>query len=219
MNINEAIATRHAVRSYTDKPIPSEIIGKLSERITAMNAAHGVKMKLISGEKAPIWGLMRLMGAKGTKNFLLLGSPDIPDAKEKLGYAGIDIALYAQTLGLNSWWISGTVSRGGVRKHSDEAVQAGVIILGYGQTQGVPHKSKGSQEVSSYVGDAPPWFNNGVRAALLAPTANNKQAFFITGRGNRVHIDCNNGPFTGIDRGIVKYHFEIGAGTENFVWG
>ena len=79
------------VRAYTDKPIPADIVEKLNERIAQMNAAHGVQMKLIAGEKAPVWGLMRLMGAKGTRNFLLLGSPDIPDAKEKLGYCGIDI--------------------------------------------------------------------------------------------------------------------------------
>lgn len=27
------------------------------------------------------------------------------------------------------------------------------------------------------------------------------------------------GPYTKIDLGIVKYHFELGAGKENFIWG
>ena len=206
------------VRAYTDKPIPADIVEKLNERIAQMNAAHGVQMKLIAGEKAPVWGLMRLMGAKGTRNFLLLGSPDIPDAKEKLGYCGIDIALYAQTLGLNSWWISGTFGRGAAQKLSGQTVQAGIIIIGYGVTQGVAHKSKAAEEVSAYEGDAPEWFKDGVKAALLAPTANNKQAFFLRGSGSSVHIDCDNAAFTDIDRGIVKYHFEVGAGIENFVW-
>ena len=57
-----------------------------------------------------------------------------------------------------------------------------------------------------------------MKAALLAPTANNKQAFFLKGSGKEVHLDCNNSIFTDIDRGIVKYHFEVGAGKDNFVW-
>ena len=46
----------------------------------------------------------------------------------------------------------------------------------------------------------------------------NKQSFFLKGRGRKVHIDCNNAAYTDIDRGIVKYHFEVGAGKENFEW-
>lgn len=94
----------------------------------------------------------------------------------------------------------------------------GIVAVGYGQTQGVPHKSKKPEEVSTYSGEAPEWFKAGVFAALLAPTALAKQAFTIKGDGNQVHIDCNNGIFTGVDTGLVKYHFELGAGTDNFKW-
>ena len=31
-------------------------------------------------------------------------------------------------------------------------------------------------------------------------------------------ITCDNGIFTGVDTGLVKYHFELGAGKENFEW-
>ena len=218
MTIKEAISARHMVRTYTDRPIPEDIIGQLNERVAQMNAAYGVQMKFIAGEKAPVWGVMRLMGAKGTRNYLLLSSPDIPDAQEKLGYCGIDIALFAQTLGLNSWWVSGSFGKNKARKQSGEAIQAGVIVLGYGANQGVQHKCKTPEEVSSYEGEAPDWFKAGVDAALLAPTAVNKQSFFLKGRGDKVHIDCNNAAYTDIDRGIVKYHFEVGAGKENFEW-
>ncbi|MBQ2222866.1 MAG: nitroreductase, partial [Bacteroidales bacterium] len=56
MTIKEAISARHMVRTYTDKPIPDDIITKLNERIALMNDAHGVQMKLITGENAPVWG-------------------------------------------------------------------------------------------------------------------------------------------------------------------
>ncbi len=41
------------------------------------------------------------------------------------------------------------------------------------------------------------WFKNGVEAALLAPTALNKQAFTIKGVGNEVSITYGPGTFSG----------------------
>jgi hypothetical protein len=55
---------------------------------------------------------------------------------------------------------------------------------------------------------------------VLAPTGLNKQNFFIEANGNTVSIHTkDNRPMSQIDTGIVKYHFEIGAGKENFNWG
>ena len=31
-------------------------------------------------------------------------------------------------------------------------------------------------------------------------------------------MTCDNGVFSGVDLGIGKYHFELGAGRENFDW-
>jgi len=93
-----------------------------------------------------------------------------------------------------------------------------VVALGYGATQGVPHTSKRPDEVASYDGEAPVWFTQGVEAALLAPTAFGKQAFTLAGSGNEVTIRCQESAYAGQDRGLVKYHFEAGAGRDNFVW-
>lgn len=103
-------------------------------------------------------------------------------------------------------------------KKSEGATPVGIIAVGYGQTQGTQHKMKKAEDVSAYVGDAPGWFREGVDAALLAPTALAKQAFFIKGEGSAVHIDCDNGIFSGVDTGLVKYHFELGAGKGCFEW-
>ena len=59
---------------------------------------------------------------------------------------------------------------------------------------------------------------DGVRAALLAPTALNRQAFKISGSGRAVRISYEPGTFSGEDLGIVKYHFALGAGEGNFRW-
>ncbi len=94
----------------------------------------------------------------------------------------------------------------------------GVIAIGYGATQGTQHKSKTAAEISRYNGIAPQWFMDGVDTLLYAPTALNKQAYMVRGEGNKVKITCDSGHFAGIDLGIGKYHFEIGAGKENFEW-
>ena len=55
---------------------------------------------------------------------------------------------------------------------------------------------------------------------MLAPTAMNQQkfVFYLSGK-NTVTARAGAGFYTKIDLGIVKYHFEIGAGHENFNWG
>ena len=59
----------------------------------------------------------------------------------------------------------------------------------------------------------------GVEAALLAPTAMNQQKFYFTlNEDQTVSAKSGIGFYSKTDLGIVKYHFEIGAGTENFQW-
>ena len=77
---------------------------------------------------------------------------------------------------------------------------------------------KTPSDISSYEGDEPQWFKDGVEALLLAPTALNKMAFTVKGTGNKVSLSCENGIFSGVDKGIGKYFFEAGAGKENFEW-
>ncbi len=93
-----------------------------------------------------------------------------------------------------------------------------VISLGYGKTQGIPHKSKTLSEVASVKGEMPDWFQRGVEAALLAPTAMNQQKFRLQLDGNVITAKAGVGFYTKIDLGIIKYHFEIGAGGESFSW-
>ena len=54
--------------------------------------------------------------------------------------------------------------------------------------------------------------------ALLAPTAIKQQNFTFAISGDRVKIKPGFGPFTKLDAGIVKYHFEIGSSPKDFVW-
>jgi len=220
MTIKEAIKQRHMVRKYTDKKIPVDLVELLNARIEENNKKYGLNLKLVIGNADGIAGIAKLLLAKEVNNYFVLAGTDTPDLDEKLGYCGADLILYAQTLGLNTWWVGGMYNGNGAKKNlENQNVRVnGVIAVGYGQTQGVQHKMKTAEEISSYNGTAPQWFLDGVEALLHAPTALNKMAFTVQGDGNKVSITCSSGHFAGIDLGIGKYHFEVGAGADNFEW-
>ena len=79
-------------------------------------------------------------------------------------------------------------------------------------------KSKTVEEVSNAGADTPEWFLRGVKAALLAPTAINQQKFSLLYEDGKVKAKAHLGPCSKMDLGIVKYHFEVAAGKENFEW-
>lgn len=177
-------------------------------------------MKLVTGNADGIGGMAKMLLSRSVHSYIILAGKDGTDLDEHLGYCGADLCLYAQTLGLNTWWVGGMFNGKGAMKHMDATNVRinGVIAIGYGQTQGVPHKSKTSAEVSQYTGTAPQWFADGVEALLYAPTALNKQPYMVKGESDRVSITAGEGHFAGIDLGIGKYHFEVGAGKDNFQW-
>lgn len=46
----------------------------------------------------------------------------------------------------------------------------------------------------------------------------NQQKFTFSLQGNTVSAKAGIGFYSKIDLGIAKYHFEVGAGKENFRW-
>lgn len=220
MTIKEAVKERHMVRKYTDRAIPTDIAGLLNERIELNNKNYGLQLALILNNSDGISGMAKLLLSNTVKNYIVLAGKDNSTLDERSGYCGADIILYAQTLGLNTWWVGGMFNGRGALKHLDnkDVRINGVIAVGYGQTQGTAHKSKTAEEISEYNGDPPQWFADGVNALLCAPTALNKQPYTVKGNGNKVSLSAGSGHFSGTELGIGKYHFEVGAGKENFEW-
>lgn len=217
MDMKQAMRQRHTVRKFASEPLSPELISQLNDRVRANNERLGLAISLKVGDESALPGALKLFFAKGVRNYFVLAGSDRPGLDEDLGYASADLMLFAQTLGLNTWWIGGTFSRKNVERAVPGKKVIGIVAVGFGATLGVAHKSKTAPEVSSYEGPEPQWFADGVQAALLAPTALNKQCFRIAGAGNKVSISENGGAFSGADVGIVKYHFELGAGNE-FEW-
>ena len=211
---------RHTVRKYLDKPLDMDLIGLLNDRIKQNNELYNLTFKLVTNNADGLSSLARLMSNNSVQNYIILAGRDNSDLDKKIGYCGADLILYAQSLGLNTWWCGGMFNGKNALKHLDnKAVRVnGVIAIGYGKTQGVPHKSKTTDQVSHYKGDAPGWFKSGIKALLLAPSALNRQPYIVNGEGNKVSLKVKNGTFSQVDLGIGKYFFELGAGKSNFEW-
>ncbi|MGN0318628.1 MAG: nitroreductase family protein [Lachnospira sp.] len=220
MDLFEAMEQRHSVRSYSDRKIEGEVKEKLEQKINECNEESGLCMQLVCNEPKAFDGFMAHYGKfSGITNYIAMVGPKGKDLEEKVGYYGEKLVLFAQQLGLNTCWVALTYSKikGAFTVKQGEKLCL-VIAIGYGNTNGVAHRSKAVEEVSKATGNAPEWFKKGVEASLLAPTAMNQQKYKFILDGNKVSAVCGNGFYTKIDLGIAKYHFELGAGKDNFIW-
>lgn len=213
MELLELIKERHSVRQYKDIPIEPQKRTALNQLIEEINKENGLHIQIFYDEPKCFNSLMAHYGKfNGVKNYISLVGKKSPKLEEVLGYYGEELVLKAQELGLNSCWVAMThgKSKADVRRGEKQGC---LIALGYGVTQGKPHKNKPLQEVCNHTADMPEWFLNGMEAALLAPTAMNQQKFFFELLPDgKINVTCSKGVLCKMDLGIVKYHFEIGSG-------
>lgn len=219
MNMKEAMWERHTIRKFELMDLPEQLTEELNARVQMNNEKLGTNIQLVVGDKEALPKVMRLF-FRTARNYYALVGPATGSGEEALGYASADIMLHAKTLGADTWWIGGTYSKKHVLSKinigEDERL-IGIVVVGLSTEVAEMHKSKDADEISCYVGgDAPDWFEAGVAAVLAAPTAMNRQNFKITGEGNQVVMRYKKGALSRADLGIGKYHFELGAGKENF---
>lgn len=220
MDIFEAIRQRHSVRSYQDKPISDDVAKALEAFIDQCNSESGLHIQLVRNERKAFDSFRAHYGHfSGVSNYIALIGPNNTQLDEKCGYYGEKVVLEAQRLGLNTCWVALTYKKVPDAYVVSEGEKLNLVIsLGYGNTQGVQHKSKTASDVSNEGPDSPKWFKDGVQAALLAPTAINQQKFYFELESDRVIAKAGLGPCSKIDLGIVKCHFEIGSGKGPEIW-
>jgi len=227
MTLQEAILARHSVRAYKELPLTDADAQSLQEKIDEVNRAGQLHIQLIRNEPKAFLGPFARYGKfSGVTDYLVMAGVKADDLDERIGYYGEQLVLFAQTIGLNTCWVglSYTKVPGTYVLNDGEAIQA-YIAIGYGKTQGVSHKIKRIAQVSNASDNTPEWFIRGVEAALLAPTAINQQKFsfeYIGMKDGLHQVRAKKGfslvGYTHMDLGIAKYHFEVAAGKENFIW-
>ena len=228
MTLEEAIKARHSVRAYKAQPLAEEIVKVLEKEIEEQNCQGHLHIQLIKNEPKAFQGKLAKYGKfSNVTNYLVMAGQKAEDLDERIGYYGEHLVLLAQTLGLNTCWVGLSYSKipGTYVLEEGEVIKA-YIAIGYGETQGVGHKIKTVGKASNASDITPSWFRKGVEAALLAPTAVNQQKFFfeyIPARDSKsAQVIAKRSfsliGFTQMDLGIAKYHFEVGAGKDNFEW-
>lgn len=227
MTLTEAIHSRHSVRRYKDTPLPADVIETLLQKISEVNAEGGLHIQLVTDEPKAFKSILNYGTFSGVNNYFVVAGKKADGLDERAGYYGEQLVLFAQQLGLNTCWAGLTYQKvsGTYALNEGEKIVC-YIALGYGETQGTERKHKSIREISNASDLTPKWFNTGVEAALLAPTAVNQQKFFIEyvgiKEGNKHKVSAKSTfsmiGYTKFDLGIIKLHFEIGAGKDNFYW-
>lgn len=207
----ELLQKRHSVRQYEAVEIEDDKKEQLNALISTANKTANLHIQACYDEPEAFNTFMAHYGKfDGVINYVVLIGKKGMD--EQIGYWGEKIVLKAQELGLNTCWVALTY---GKKKTKVELAKGEKIYctlaLGYGKTQGVSHKTKTAQQVSNADSTTPKWFNDGVEASLLAPTAMNQQKFKFIYENGKVIAKSGVGFYTKIDLGIAKCHFEIGA--------
>ena len=215
MDLIQAMKERHSVRAYTKQRIEEEKRNKLNILIEECNEESGLHIQIRYDDPSGFDSMLAHYGKfRNVNNYIIMAGVESYNLQERCGYYGEKIVLKAQMMGLNTCWVALSFNKTNVRKLIPDGEKLVLVIaIGYGETQGLPHKGKSLENVMAIKGKMPDWFRRGAEAALLAPTAINQQKFKMGIKdGNPVIRISGKGPYTKIDLGIVKYHFEAASG-------
>ena len=209
----ELMKQRHSVRQYKPRAIEPEKRAALNDLCSELNQKAELSIQIVYDEPNCFDSFMAHYGKfSGVHNYIALIGKKSPKLEETLGRCGEQLVLKAQELGLNTCWVAMTHGKSRAVVGPGEK-QVCLISLGYGETQGVAHKSKPMQALCRCAEPMPEWFEKGMTAAMLAPTAMNQQKFRFELRADgTVKAACGSGFYTKLDLGIVKYHFEAASG-------
>ena len=213
MEALELMKQRHSVRQYKPRAIEPEKRAALNDLCSELNQKAELSIQIVYDEPNCFDSFMAHYGKfSGVHNYIALIGKKSPKLEETLGRCGEQLVLKAQELGLNTCWVAMTHGKSRAIVGPGEK-QVCLISLGYGETQGVAHKSKPMQALCRCAEPIPEWFEKGMTAAMLAPTAMNQQKFrFELLPDGTVKAAFGSGFYTKLDLGIVKYHFEAASG-------
>ena len=224
MELIDAMYARHSVRKYLPKPIEAEHVSLLEEKLSQLEKESGLRFTLFLDEPEAFSGRLAHYGSfTNCRNYITVTGAKGRD--EDVGYYGEKLVLFAQQIGLHTCWVALTYNHSQIKVKKEQGQKLYIVIsIGYGANRGLPHKNKPMEQLyrlEDKNATMPDWFRAGLVAAMTAPTAINQQKFLLTLMcdGSTVKAKALPGPYSKMDLGIVKYHFEIGVGEKAFRWG
>lgn len=211
MDILELMKERHSVRQYKNQAIELAKREAINALINDVNAKSKLSIQAFYDEPKCFNSFMAHYGKfENVENYIaIVGNKN---EQEKAGYYGEKIVLKCQELGLNTCWVGMTHGKSKAEIKRGQKLLV-IISLGYGETQGVPHKSKSIAELGK-ADQSTEWFGRGMEEVSLAPTAVNQQKFLFELKNGNVTAKNLGGFYSNMDLGIAKYHFEAATGHE-----
>ena len=128
MNIEKCIRERRSVRTFDKRPLTKEDRDKLSMYLEHMDLPFDMKIEFqfLENMSCPV--------VSGTDLYIAAKVKELPFYNESIGYAFEKFMLYAQSLGIGTVWIGGTMDRYAFEKAmnlKDREVMPCVSPLGY----------------------------------------------------------------------------------------
>jgi len=201
MTLNEMIYHRKSCRSFTGKPVDSEMIGKI----------RSVELKPLHPEIKVHWDIVPRNQVKcicpwTTPQLITICSEEADGYLENIGFLFQQMDLYLQTLGLGVCWLG--MGRLNPRTTTQVAGMKFVIMLAFGHPKGdqLRHDLMGfKRKPMEQITDKP---DSRLEPARLAPSAVNSQPWFFTHEGDTIHVYCA-GKGSRLDIGIALVHLYV----------
>ncbi|HAG14486.1 MAG TPA: nitroreductase [Ruminococcus sp.] len=239
MDYLKCIKERRSVRTFDGSPLSAEHLEKLNVYLKTITNPYGIPVDFYLLDKAK-YGLSSPV-ITGETMYVTAKVKPVPHSEEAFGYSFELLVLYAQSLGIGTTWIGGTMKRAvfenAVQLSDDERMYC-VSPIGY------PAKKMSLKETAMRLGvkadqrkpsnelffendfSAPlhpehDTIKHALEAVRLAPSAVNKQPWRIVKCENAFHFyEKHNKGYSGektgdmqkIDIGIALCHFILTAG-------
>ena len=238
-NIARLVRDRRSVRTYEVRPLSPEDMDKLSSFMERIENPYGipVEFKLLDGKKQKL----KCPVVNGTDLFIGAKAARAPHMEEAVGYSFEMLVLYAQSLGLGTVWVGGTMDRAAFERAMDLAENQRMPCMspiGYpAQKMSVKESLMRKGVRADSRAPFPSLFYDGgfdkplapERAGALAqplelvrwaPSAVNKQPWRVVVKENAAHFYLKHakgfvsdvvGDMQKIDLGIALCHFALAA--------
>ena len=239
MTIMEAVRSRRSVRTFDGTALRPEDAQKL---MTCAEKAQNpyeipITWKLLDAKAHGLTSPVIV----GTDTFISGKLLRVPHAEEAFGYSFEKVVLYAESLGLGTTWIAGTMNRGAFEtamELSGDEVMPCVSPIGYPakkmsvreamMRKGVKADSRMAFGELFFDGsfdrpltpDGAGALADALEAVRLAPSAVNKQPWRVLMCGGKAHfyekqskgyVSADGWDLQKIDLGIALCHFELAA--------
>ncbi len=238
-HIEDLVRNRRSVRTFDGRTLSMEDLEKLSEFMAELKNPYGihVECKLLDAKRQ----MLKCPVVSGTSLFVGAKVKRVPHMEEAFGYSFETLVLYAQSLGIGTVWIGGTMDRaafeGAMSLEQDELMPC-MSPLGYPapkmslkesvMRKGIKADSRnpfGTMFFNGAFGMPLTTGNAGLLAmplemVRLAPSAVNKQPWRVVIKENAVHFYLKHtqgfvseavGDMQKIDMGIALCHFALAA--------